>query len=129
MSNYTSKRISRGRRNDGQSFYCTVCNVSVKYIARHERTKKHKANLQNINGSEQIRQPNNEQDILNGNNELHTTNMECDQPTDIESVDENQTNNDFESNGNMLFALDTSHDNFDNNEVKEKEDNEKENNG
>ena len=66
----------------------------------------------------QIRQPNNEQDRLNGNNELHTTNMECDQPTDIESVDENQTDNDSESNGNMLFALDTSHGNFDDNEVK-----------
>ena len=128
MSNYISKRITRGRRNDGQSFYCTVCNVSVKNIVRHERTKKHKANLQNINGSEQIRQPNNEQDILNGNNELHTTNMECDQPTDIESVDENQTNNDFESNSKTLFALETLHDNFDDDEVKDDDDNEKEKN-
>ena len=52
--------------------------------------------------------------------------MECDQPTDIESVDENQTNNDFESNGNMMFALEPSHDNFDDNEVNDKDDNEKE---
>ena len=128
MSNHKSKRISCGRRNDEQSFYCTVCNVSVINIARHERTKKHKANLQLINGSEQNRQPNNEQDRSNGNNELHTTSMECDQPTDIESVDENQTNNDFESNSKTLFALETSHDNFDDDEVKDEDGNEKEKN-
>ena len=52
--------------------------------------------------------------------------MDCDQPTDIELVDENQTNNDFESNGIMMFALAPSHDNFDDDEVKDKDDNEKE---
>ena len=94
MSSYTSKRISSGRRNDGQAFYCHVCNKRVKYIARHERTKKHRAKLQLKNGSEQIRQTNNK----------------------------NQSMNDSDSNGNILLALNTSQDNCDDEEVKENQD-------
>lgn len=100
MSSYTSKRFSRGRRNDGQAFYCHVCNVHVKYIARHERTKKHRAKLQLQNGSEQIRQTNN----------------------DIKSM------NDSDSNGNIVLALNTSQDNCDDEEVKENQNKKKKNN-
>ena len=39
-------RKNLGRKNDGQALFCTVCNVSVKQISRHERSKRH-LNLSN----------------------------------------------------------------------------------
>ena len=36
-----------GRKNNRHAFYCSACKCHVKYIKRHEKTKKHKYNIIN----------------------------------------------------------------------------------
>ena len=53
MGRERTARKNLGRKNDGQAIFCTVCNVFVKNISRHERSKRH---LDLSNSSQNINQ-------------------------------------------------------------------------